>query len=216
MDPLATDGDLAARLGRDLTPDEAARSEALLKDASAKIRSYTGRQFSVVADDMIVLRPVGSHLRLPQTPVTAVTEIMAIGGAGLPDITLPAACWQWDGVDLVELWPINPDVWLSLPTAEWIEYGQWGPDTYRVIYSHGHEPIPDDVVAVCCTMVLRTLTSPTSTEGLVSESIGQYNYQYGQGPGRQSPGPTVKMTDDDRNELAHYRRKASSIQLRVR
>ncbi len=215
MDPLAVDQDLKDRLGRDLTAAEAARSPALLKDASAKIRSYTKQQFTKVEGDVIVLRPVGSHLRLPQRPVLSVDVIVAVGGAGLPDVTVPPGCWQWDGVDLVELWPLNPDVWLSLPT-DWAQYGQWGPDTYRVTYDHGYETIPDDVVAVCCTMVLRTLTSPTSTEGLVSESIGQYNYQYGQGPGRQSPGPTVKMTDDDRNELAHYRRKATSIQLRVR
>lgn len=216
MDPLASSADLVARLGRSLTTEETARAPALLKDASAKIRAYTKQDFTLVEGDVIVLRPVGSHIRLPQRPVLAVTQVVAVGGAGLPDIVLPTACWQWDQVDLVELWPLDPDVWLSLPSIDWAQYGQWGPDTYRVVYDHGYETIPDDVVAVCCTMVLRTLTAPTTTEGLVSERIGQYSYQYGQQEGAQSPGVTVRMTDADRDELAHYRRKASSIQLRVR
>lgn len=215
LQPLATPQDLADLLGRDLTDTELARAGALLRAASAKIRAYTGQDFDLVEDDEIVLRPVGVHLRLPQRPVTAVTSVTVVGGAGLPDVLLPSGLWQWDGVDVVELFPLDADVWLSLPT-DWTMYGQYGPDTYKVKYTHGYATTPDDVVAVCCDMVLRTLTSPTTAAGLVQETIGSYSYQYGQGPGAQSPGAGVKMTDDDRDALKRYRRTASTVALRVR
>lgn len=215
LQPLATPQDLAALLGRDLTDTEQARAAALLRAASAKIRAYTRQDFDHIDDDQIVLRPVGSHLRLPQRPVTAVTQIVALGGAGLADFTLPSGSWQWDGVDLVELWPLEPDVWINLP-FDWPERTGYGPDTYRVTYSHGYAVTPDDVVDVCCQMVLRTLTAPTTADGLVQETIGQYSYQYGQGPGAQSPGAGVKMTEDDRRALKRYTRPASTVALRVR
>jgi hypothetical protein len=213
---LAGTDDLEARIGRELTATEAARADALLADASALIRSYTKQRFDAVADDVIVLRPVGSHLRLPQRPVTAVTSVVALSGTDtIPDWTVPPGCWQWDGIDLVEVWPPDRNVWVSLPE---VAYDVGGPDTYRVTYSHGYAEVPADVVAVCCRMVLAVLLAPTLTEGLVQERIGQYSYQYGQAPGQASPGATVRMTDVDRDDLtrAGYRRTSGTVAVRAR
>lgn len=214
MAALATAADLEARIGRTLTPVEQARADALLADASALIRSYTRQQFDQVAGDVIVLRPVGSHLRLPQRPVTAVTSVVALSGTNtIPDWTVPPGCWQWDGIDLVQVWPSDRSVWVSLPE---VAYDVSGPDTYRVTYDHGYATVPADVVAVCCRMVLAALLAPTMTEGLVQERIGQYSYQYGQGTGQASPGATVRMTDADRDALQNYRRTAGTIATPVR
>ncbi|MEU6204589.1 hypothetical protein ABZ814_13490 [Micromonospora musae] len=214
LSPYAADADLEARIGRSLTEAEAARAAALIADASALIRGYTRQDFTFYADDVLVLRPVGSHLRLPQRPVAAVTAVVALSGTeAIPDWTVPPGCWQWDGADIVEVWPPDRSVWVSLP--EWA-YTTCGPDTYRVTYSHGYDEVPADVTAVCCRMVLAVLLAPTMTEGLVQERIGQYSYQYGQQLGAGSPGATVRMSEADRDDLKRYRRTAGTIQTRVR
>ncbi|MGW7296086.1 hypothetical protein ACWGIB_27335 [Streptomyces xiamenensis] len=211
MDPLATPDDLAARLGRDLTAEEASRAEALLRDASALIRGWTRQDFTA-GESTVVLRPVGTVVRLPQRPVQAVTSVVAVGGSdAIPDIALPTGGWTWDGADKVDIWPPDTSWLLSLPET-WAD--RWGSvDTYRVTYQHGWDEIPDDVVAVACAMVLRTLLAPSPVAGMVSERIGQYNYQLQQGTG--SVGATVLMTQPDRDALARYRRTATTIQARA-
>jgi len=206
---LADDSDLEARLGRDLTTAEAARSTALLADASALIRRYTKRRFEAVANAEVELRPVGSLLRLPGRPVTAVDQVEQIGTAGSADRVMGVSEWAWDGIDLIELWPCPVALLGVLPTSTYA-------DTYRVTYDYGSATVPDDVVAVCCRMVLAILTAPTMAQGLVQERIGQYSYQFGQAPGQASPGATVRMTDVDRDDLRHYRRTAGTIALKVR
>lgn len=202
MAALADDDDLAARLGRALTTAEAARTPALLADASALIRAYTRQDFDVAADDEVVLRPVGVRLRLPQRPVTAVASVVALPVAGGTATTLSVSDWTWDGADIVEL-----DSW----------YPNWAPHgTYRVTYSHGAGVVPADVVAVGCRMVLAALLAPTMAEGLVQERIGQYSYQYGQQAGSGSPGATVRLSEADKGDLRRYRRSAGTIQLRAR
>lgn len=204
--------DLEARLGRSLTSSEAARAPALMADASALIRRYTGQQFEVVADDVVTLRPVGVHLRLPQRPVTAVDQVVAAGCDPLPDLVLPVGSWCWDGIDLIELFPLSSHIFLSLPEW-WHDHGNT-PDTYRVTYDHGAAEIPPDVVAVAAGVVLRVLSAPSQSEGMVSERIGQYFYQMQQGMG--SVGLSVRLTADDKEQLRRYRRTASTVALRVR
>lgn len=204
MADLATVEDIEARLGRPLTEEESVRIAALLADASALVRDFTGQTLSAVAGDAIVLRPVGSLLRLPQRPVTAVVSVSAVGPDGS---TLGALSgWTWDGRDKVDLtcaeragsWPVN---WRD-PL----------PDTYRVIYDHGYAVLPHIVMSTVCAMVLRTLLSPSMTPGMVAERIGSYNYQLQQGAG--ATGATVVMTDDDEKAVRRYGpRRAGTIQV---
>jgi len=186
------------------------RATALIADASALVRAYTRQEFDHVADDEVVLRPVGTVLRLPQRPVTAVVKVEALGGGVVPDLTLPVGTWAWDGADKVDIWPPETSVWLTLP-ERWSDVG-WPVGAYRVTYSHGHASPPPEVVAVVCGMALRVLLSPSMVEGLVSERIGQYNYQMQQGTG--TTGAVVRLTDADRAALARYRRTATTVQVR--
>lgn len=206
---LATTSDLEDRLGRSLTADEALRAPALLADASALVRAFARRHFSEVVDDEIVLRPVGTLLRLPQRPVTAVSQVVALGGGVVPDLTMPRGIWTWDGVDKVDVWPPDTGWLLNLP-ERWSDSG-WPVDTYRVTYSHGDATVPPDVVAVVCAMANRVLLSPSMVEGLVSERIGQYNYQLQQGSG--AAGTAVRLSQADRDVLARYRRSTTTIQV---
>lgn len=206
--PLATVADLEDRVGT-LTAAQRGRADALLRDASAKVRAYTKQTFDRVLNDVVVLRPVGAFLRLPQRPVTAVDQVVALGGTA-GDLTLPVGSWQWDGIDLIKLWPLSAATFVGSPAA-WGE--GCGPDTYRVTYDHGYAVSPDDVVSACCSMVGRTLLSPTMVENLRTETIGSYSYGLG---GDGAVGASVRMTDADREELKHYRRTAGTVQLRAR
>lgn len=204
MADLATAADLVARLGRPLTPDEAARAASLLADASALVREHTGQEFTAVAGDAITLRPVGVVLRLPQRPVTAVTSVSAVGPDG--QVIGALSGWQWDGRDKVDLSCVGP-------AGAWpLSWRGHLPDTYRVIYDHGYATMRPIVVKVVCDMVMRTLLSPSMTPGMVAERIGSYNYQLQQGAG--APGAAVVMTDDDEKALKRYGpRRAGTIQV---
>jgi hypothetical protein len=205
MADLASKADLIARLGRDITCDEEGRLDALLADASAMVRAYTGQDFAETADDELVIRAQGSTIRLPQRPVTGVSRVQAIGVAGTPDITL--VDWVFDGIDQIRLGEGN--FVINLPAIWWDDDGF--PGTYRVVYSHGYAAVPADVVAVTCGMVLRTLTSPAMAGGITSETIGPYSYRV-ETPGQ---GLSVTMGQTDREALKRYRRTTGMINVRV-
>lgn len=204
VSPLASIEDLESRLGRSLVDAEAARADALLADASAKVRRYCRQTFAKVTDDVVVIRAQDGELRLPQRPVLEVKTVVALGGQGLPDVQL--IDWLFDHVDLIRLGSGNAII--NLPEVWWDEDGY--PDTYQVTYSHGYDSPPEEVVAVVCAMVLRTLTNPTLAGGIKSETIGHYNYQLDAAGG----GLAVSMTKDDKDELKDFRR--SFGQMRVR
>lgn len=204
--PLATVADLEDRAT--LTDAQRTHAPALLRDASAKIRGYCKQTFDLTEDDEVVLRPVGTILRLPQRPVLAVTQVEQIGAAGTADRVMSAGEWAWDGVDKIELWP-DPYRQQALPAGT-----GYYTDTYRPRYDHGYAVTPDNLVALTCDMVLRVLLATTQVAGLRSETIGSYSYSLA---GDGALGTKVTLTEDDKKELrdAGYRRTATTVQLRV-
>lgn len=213
MASLITQEQFEDRLGRELTAAEEARFPGLSADASAKIRAYTGQTFDLVEDDEYVGRPVGTKVRLPQRPVLAVTSVTAVGYGGVGDIVLPeVGGWGWDGLDLVEIYPMAGRVWVNMPEA-WDDAD--GPNTYLIVYDHGYAAAPDIVVAVGFDMLSRTLLSPSMTPGLTSERIGQYSYQMGQFPGGGTAGASVILTEADKAMLdaAGFRMRSKTVQL---
>lgn len=206
MASLATKTDLVARLGRDITCEEDARLDALLADASALIRAYTGQEFAVATDAQVTLRAQAGLIRLPQRPVTAVSSVVAIGGNGAPDLTLTD--WWWDGLDMVRIGA--GEYVINLPDQWWDDEDGY-PGTFRITYSHGYASVPPDVVAVACGMVLRTLTAPTVAGGIVSETIGPYSYRLDSA----GAGTSVSLSDMERKALARYRRTTGMISVRA-
>ena len=203
MAALATIQDLEDRLGRPLTDTEAARAPALLQDASALVRAYTGQAFTLVDGDEVVLRVQAGIVRLPQRPVTAVSRVTTIGGAGVPEVTL--ADWVFDGVDQVQVG--DGTAVINLPETWWDDDGY--PNTFRITYSHGYAMPPADVVAVVCGMVLRTLTAPTAQGGITSETIGAYSYSLK----AADTGVSVSLGAPERQVLARYRRTEAMIKI---
>lgn len=206
MAPLATKADLVARLGRDISCEEDARLEALLTDASALVRAYTGQDFAVTADAEVTLRAQAGLIRLSQRPVTAVSSVVAIGGNGTPDLAL--VDWWWDGLDLIRIGA--GEYVINLPEQWWDDEDGY-PGTFRVTYSYGYATPPPDVIAVVCGMVLRTLTAPTAVGGVTSETIGPYSYRLESA----GVGIAVSLGDMERKTLARYRRTAGMISMRA-
>jgi hypothetical protein len=204
---LAGLSDLILRAG-ELTAAQAARASAYLTDASALIRAYTRQTFTVVSNDTVILRPVGSFLLLTQLPVTAVDSVAGVHENGV--VGDPLGGWVFDGIDKIDITTVGFG-WLADPWWPW----PYGPESFQVVYDHGSATVPADVVAVCCAMVLRTLLSPTLVEGMTSERIGQYSYQLGQFSGGASVGATVRLSEQDKDALSNYRVKAGSIQVRI-
>ncbi|MGH3878063.1 MAG: hypothetical protein ACRDSK_13620 [Actinophytocola sp.] len=204
LDPLATFEDLEESLGRALTTAEQERAPALLRAASAKARRYARQLFTKVTDDVVVLVADGGRLVLPQRPVTAVTAVKAVGAAGAPDLTVTG--WSWDQLDVINL---STASWIINMPEDWEDVDRY-PGTYRVTYSHGYEPIPDDVISVVAGAVLRTLSAPTTAGDVVGETIGAYSYRLASANG----GVTVRLTDEDKADLRHYRRPGASLRMR--
>jgi hypothetical protein len=164
LTPLATATDLSDRLGRDLTDSELGRVDALLRDASAAVRRYTGQDITEATSTTSV-RVRGGWLRLPQRPVTAVTTVESATG--------DSVVFDWGG---------GEEVWVGATTT-------WDPATLiwpsrlptrvSVTYTHGYAEIPDDIVAVVCAVALRAVgVDPTDTK-YQSEGIASYNYTLG-------------------------------------
>lgn len=210
MDLLASPSDLEDRLGRPLAPGETGRGQALLADASALVRAFTGRDFSRTDDDTVTIRAQQGEIRLPQRPVIDVTEVVALGAGGAPNLVVTG--WQWDGLDIIRTTADSPSI--NLPAAWYDDDIEAYPGTYRVTYSHGTAAVPADIVAVVARMALRTLTAPTMAGGVTGETIGPYSYR----TDGSSAGTAVAMTDDDRKmlELAGYRRKTGMSMVRAR
>ena len=202
MGALATVDDLQVRLGRDLSESEVAQATALLADASAVIRSYTGQAFDVIEGDTAILRSQGGTIRLPQRPVTSVSSVVALGGEGMPDVSV--LDWIFDGIDQIRIG--SGSFVINTPAVWWDDDGY--PGTFRVTYSHGYETVPADVVAVACASLLRVLGNP---QGLRSETVGSYSATYSTPSSGEPLG--VNLTRYDRSVLNRYRRSEGMIKV---
>src|ERR1700761_6659742 len=143
LPPLATVDDVASRLGRDVTEQEAIRLAPLLSDASAQIRRYCRRDFLQHSNETQTLYGHDSEIWLPGYPVQSVTSVVAVGGGdGIPDMPIP--WWVFDGIRTIRIAPGQGII--NLPEAWWDDDSY--PGTFKVTYCWGPPEVPDDVVMV--------------------------------------------------------------------
>ena len=203
MSALASQTDIEARLGRNLTSEEAARIRALLDDASALVRSYTNQTFEHVDDDTVTLPATGGRIVLPGRPVSAVSRVVAVGGnLALPDFTL--ADWAFDGIDTIKIG--DGAAIINLPEVWWDDDGY--PGTYQVTYSHGYATVPPDVLSVVCGMVTRVFQNPSN---LRSETVGSYSVTYTIPATGEALG--INLSRYEKKILDRYRRTASTVRV---
>lgn len=164
MADLATTTDVMDRLGRNLTATEALKVDALLVDASASVRSYTHQVISLVVDDVAQVPVRNGKMRLPQRPVISVASVNNAAAAPL--------YYQWLGNDTIAVGPtgINPFGWEPFRNVV---------NTVEVVYTHGYDPVPDDIVGIVCQIVLRALGREPTDAAITSESIQGYSYSLG-------------------------------------
>lgn len=183
--------DVEARLGRALTATEVARVAALIADASASIRNYTRQEINEDTTTA-TLRVRNGRIRLPQRPVTAVATVVNVNG--------DPVIYQWDGSDSISSLSNVPDTWAWEPF-------RGGVLTLDVTYTHGYNPIPDDIIAVGCSIVMRSLGREPVDAGIQSESIQGYSYTLGV----IGAAGAVGLLDSEKDILESYRRVGGQI-----
>lgn len=191
MDPLADSNDIQDRLGRDLTDTEIARVNSLLRDASSAVRNYM-RQDITEATTTVRLAVRSCRVRLPQRPVSAVSAVEDVNGNSV--------IYTWEGFDSISPLPNVPDCFAWEPFRN-------GITAVDVTYTHGFNPIPDDIIGVVCNIVLRAFGRDPVDAGLTSESIQGYSYSLGAAGAAGGFG----MLNDERAILDTYRREGGVI-----
>lgn len=190
LDPLITASDVAFRLTRDLTAQEAERLTFIIKDVSAAIRREARQQISRNTSTIKVTSRAG-RLALPEHPVVSITSVIDYAGhaityswyAGWGEIVV-------DSSMLLNSWEVEPFSF-SNPTL---------PAT--VTYVHGYNPVPDDILGVACSMAARALGATPTDAGVTSESLGSYSVTYGSAAAAGGFG----MLDAERAIVRAYRR----------
>jgi hypothetical protein len=169
----------------------------MLAQASARFRSEAQHPIDRRTYTQ-VLRAVGGWLRLPRTPVAAVDEVRAVNADGTLGDLLTG--WVFDGLDMLTVSRLTPDVWLNGPAAVWS-------DTVQVTYTAGYDPIPEDVRWAVAAMVKRAAEAGSS--GVTAEAIGDFSRSFG---GYTASG-AYSMTADERATAARYRTTARSLSV---
>lgn len=164
--PLASVSDVQLRIPNDLNASEGIRLQALLEDVSAAIRSEAGQHISRQTSTVQLAAECG-RIWLPEHPVVSITSITNHSSQAV-DHTWYAG-WPFAAVagGLVNSWEIDP---FSFSTP---------PIPMTVVYVHGYDPVPDDIVGVCCNVAARALGFTPSDGAVTSESLGQYSVTYG-------------------------------------
>lgn len=181
--PLANDGDLEARLGRPFNDRELARAIALLRDASATVRGYTGGQ--TISRAKTTQRFVPKRyddctwgIILPQWPVVSIGAVVDDAGAPV------GITWLTEEFGAV-----------SVPVT--------------VTYTHGYDPVPDDVIAVVCQLAGRAFGTKPEDAGVTSETLGGYTY----GVGAAAAAGPLGMLDDEKRAMRKYQRPTRPISM---
>lgn len=192
MADLATISDVQDRLGHTITdPDEQTRINALLGDASATVRSYTGQQFTqATTTDRLKVRR--GRARLPQHPIESVTVVADVNGNTLTH--------RWVGGQFVDIAIGVSDTWAWEPYRHGVSY-------VDITYAHGYDVVPADIIGVVTQLVMRTFGTDATAAGLVRENIGEYGYQVGTIAASGAAG----LMGDERAVLDRHRRTAGVV-----
>jgi hypothetical protein len=177
---FATTDELATYLGLSDGFD-ATRAQLMLDIASENIRNYTRQLIDRVTAEAASLPGNGmATLLLPELPAT-VTDV------ALDTLPLvPDQDYRVEGAGKLRRLPVS---WCS---AVW-PLGS----VVAVTYSHGYEPVPEDIKGVCLRTAGRSYRNP---EAAASQSITNYAVTYG-----SSAADAVSLSEGDERILDRYR-----------
>lgn len=203
LPPLVNVSDITDRLPTSVTVEEK-RVGALIGDASATARRLSKQDFTIM-QSTLGIRPIGYKLILPQRPVISVDNIAIRLPNSSSLVTIPG--WYWDGSD--EVWLTDGGSIINL--AEEVLFAmQWQTPTCYTTYTHGYTDIPDDIIGVVSSMVIRNITAP-GLGGVISETVGEYSYRLSDAAAQG----TMGVTDAEKKILESYLpRRTSTAELR--
>ncbi len=161
---FCTVADIAAFLQINIAADSPAALHAIDR-ATATIKSFCSQQLEAVAGDVVSLTVEGhrqQEIVLPQFPVTAVSKVLEDG------VELDAASYKWARGGI--LYRLN---------------GHWprGIQIVEVTYSHGYDPLPDDIIDVCVRAAARAYqaglraSATDGVAGITGEQLADYQAQ---------------------------------------
>lgn len=78
-----------------------------------------------------------------------------------------------------------------------------------VTYTHGYDPVPDDIIGVVCQIALRAFGTTPDTSGVTSETLGAYSYSLGVAA---AAGP-FGMLNDEREIILAYKLPTQPISM---
>lgn len=205
MDTLAQLSDVEDRYDGTIATADQPRVLKKLADASAVVRRFTRQQFTK-SQTTERIRPVGYKLKLPQAPVVSVDSVAIVDvlqqGNLLP---LPIAAWLWDG---------GQEIWLGMGAVinlaeDVVDWFRTSTPLISVTYTHGYDTVPDVVVAVVCSMVIRTLDVPGST-AMQSQTVGPFGYRLSQA----AQDGIMALSSSEQTLLRDFRRQGATMELR--
>jgi hypothetical protein len=153
VDEFTTAVDVAALRSGD------GRTDAAIQAVTAMMRAHCRQTLTRVTNDNVVIPGTqGRRLLLGERPVVSITPPIILDG-----VTLDDSEWRWNRRGVL-----------------YREAG-WGDDTTDVDieYTHGYDPLPDDLAAVCRTASIRLATNTTGI--LRFEIMGDFSKEFGPG-----------------------------------
>ncbi|WP_328439375.1 hypothetical protein OHA71_23845 [Streptomyces sp. NBC_00444] len=205
LPPLATEEELLAYPG--VPPGTpSATAQLALRLASGAIRRETKQTITFVENETVLLEGGQQVLALPQRPVF-VDDSHPLTVVEIPDgtgIEVPAV----ENRDFIRL---GAELRRGQPLYDLTRYMGWPynrplgiwADRVRVLYSHGFQEVPDEIVGVCLDLAAATLANP---KRLRSEAAGQTSVTY-----TVETFGTGSLTSDHRRILRDFRRNAFSV-----
>lgn len=190
-DQLATPGDLASALQRDL---DTASATLVIEACTAVVQEAAGGQriVQVVNDSVPVFAPAGRWLELPQRPVTAVSSVT------LPDGTVLAA-----GTASGNYRRLQSRLWRDVGwRKQFVSFGGWpygcdpteGPTEITVVCTHGWATGSQELqLARGCVLSLAkgVYDNPTAA---TREQIDDYQVAYAAASAAMEASPSMKTS----------------------
>lgn len=162
MSALATPAQLGAYLQQTLS-DTDPTALLMLDIASGMVRDYLMLDLDYVADDVVTLDPIsGAYVLLPQLPVANVTKLEIFDGTTWSTLDSGSYTVQPSTGMIAG----KPNLGIKFPSD---------PQTWRVTYSHGYNPVPKTIIGVALGVAARFYATPA---GVDNERIGDYSVKY--------------------------------------
>jgi hypothetical protein len=198
--PLATVADVELVFGP-IDDEERAKVARLLDWASAGVRRWCRQALSRVDEDEVVVPSSGTSLIvLAERPVVEVHDVVVERGPGF--WTAETGRFTWDPAGNLRRLDGRP----------------WGRrfDPVVVTYSHGYDPVPDELVGLVAAKVAGALAGThANPDGLKSLQTGAMSETYSNNLGTATALGAAVLTEEEKTALSDlgYRRRAMAVPI---